>query len=81
MTFYLTISEKLLQRVKKLLHDEHGHPTSMLENGGIFEMVMSEFHMHEEQVSHELVLWIALSHPKSLYLHIEHSKHLSFMPP
>lgn len=77
MTFYLTIPEKLLQRVKKLLHDEHGHPTSMLENGGIFQMVMSEFHMHEEQVSHELVLWIALSH--SMYI-LNIQKVLSFMP-
>lgn len=68
IAIHLIFAEQLLRRFKNLLCDERGHPTSMLENEEIFQMVMSEFYSHEEQVSHELIVWTALSYPKNLYM-------------
>lgn len=46
---------RLLQTVKAQLCDEHGHPVAMLENENIFQFVMSEFYIHEEEVSSVLI--------------------------
>lgn len=40
--------------MKKLLCDKNGYPITVLNKEGLFQMVMSEFNMHEEQVSYDI---------------------------
>lgn len=48
---WLAFPAGLLQRVKGLLCDKNGYLIAVLEKDGLFQMVMSEFNLHEEQVS------------------------------